>query len=370
MKDKNKIILVLVVSMIVVTFCTLLGFGMFRLIYPGSPRDLPLIGTIASAGDRLFNPSDFAPTPITATTSSYFPINEQRKTERTECKDFFDIAFSGYGASDIKYKFVNGFDIYGYPDANVTTEQLIDRYYYTVSNDPTYMALGVYLLGDDYQEYDARFRGKNLMVFTVDNCRYEVNLKDLGIRKGTLLSHVFYDKDTKSLYFEAGNYVGVYYDSTGVDPKDMKSSIKSYTYDVKTRTFTVKDVPFEESILKADNSSNYFYIVEQQRFLNTKDKISYFLVRYESSADGCGLSCIINLGEISKIDLKTVNSKIGVYAYHYDTGKLEKVYSTTLYDPTNKSLFMGGEVSIEYPGDGQVEKAQFTEKREIKQFIN
>jgi hypothetical protein len=59
-----------------------------------------------------------------------------------------------------------------------------------------------------------------------------------------------------------------------------------------------------------------------------------------------------------------------VYAYHYDTGKLEKVYSTTLYDPTNKSLFMGGEVSIEYPGDGQVEKAQFTEKREIKQFIN
>lgn len=365
MKEKNKIILVLVVSMVVVTFCTLLGFGILRLTYLGSPRDLPLIGTIASAGDVLLNPNMIEPTPITATTSSSY---DGAIISRTECKDYFDIAYTNNGSlTATTYAYAD--DVYGNPDPSITTDKLVDKYYYSRPNDPFYMSRSVFLLGEDYPEYDSRFRGKNIMVFTMDNCRYEIDLDVLGIKRRTLLSNIYYDSLTKNLYFETAENVGVFYDSTITGTDNAKSSIKSYLYNVVSRTFTVKEIPFGDGILKSANADSYFYIVEQQGGINIKDKISYFVVRYESTSDGCGLSCMIDFSEFAKSDLKTINSKIGAYAFHYDTGKLEKIYSTSFYNPTDKSVFMGGELHLEYADEAGVAKPYFQEKREIKTSV-
>lgn len=365
MKEKNKIILIVVIVMVVITLSTIFGFGIFRILTLGSPRDLPLIGTVASAGDRLLYPSMFETTPITATSSSSYG---GEIVTRTECKDYFDIAYTNNGSiTSPMYAYAD--DVYGNPDPSITTDKLIDKYYYSRPNDPFYMGRSVFLLGEDYPDYDSRFRGMNIMVFTMDNCRYEIDLKAMGIKNRTLLSNIYYDGLTKSLYFETSENVGVFYDSTITGTDNAKSSIKSYLYNVVSRTFTVKEIPFGDGILKSGSTDNYFYIVEQQGAINIKDKISYFVVRYESTSDGCGLSCMIDFSEFAKADLKTINSKIGVYAFHYDTGKLEKIYSTTFYNPTDKSVFMGGELHLEYADETGVAKPYFQEKREIKTSV-
>ncbi len=368
MKEMKKTNIIILIVILFVTALILTGYALFRPLLssysdlPTALRSLTTNGEILNfiAGSRV----SVLPNPVTnggaSSNYSYGTVSKTNKVPRIMCDDFFKQAFLNQGGNPDTsaypvYINVNSVESGG---NSKSPEELKDLYYYI---SPLNEQVNAFEVMSNSWTNDPEIQNKNILTFIQGNCKYDIDLKKLDVKDNSLLDYVYYDSKTDSVYFVATEGAGLFYAGGDSGDLDVKPELKSYLFDVKKKTAIVKTIPFQDGILNPKDGSGFYYFVKQDGSVNPIKRTSYFTVNYGSVYDGCGLSCTSDPMTILKdVNLKSVDSRIGVYEYHYDTGQLVKVLSTVFYNPSDHSIFTGGGIELE-----SEEGIFFTERREL-----
>lgn len=359
MEAKNKRNILIIAVMSIVVILTLLGFITFS--YVRNYADLPTaFNSLTSYGGPFFalNPNQAQISIQNNSTITAIPTDSGA---RKVCSNFFD----AYGRDFTGSTYIGGDDPYQIYNSYHLSSEDIKHIYNNYTSDTANTFNNGVIIVDGYNNYptDSELKDKLIMSFIWGNCRFDINLKELGIKYAGILGDVYFDKSIDSVIFTTTEGIGNY--PAQEDEPSPKSAVKVYLYNVKTNKAIVKEVPFNKAIL-GDSKKSDFYIITEDKLLNLRDKVIYLTVNYVSSIDGCGYECWESLSELKGLNLKEINSNTGVYAFNYDNSKLEKIYDAVFYNPADGSLFTGGELNTSFINGV---KLWYKEKREIHNYL-
>lgn len=360
MNGNNKRNILIIATMSIVVILTLLGF--IALSYARNYVDLPTaFNSLTSYGGPFFALNQNK-AQIEAQNNSTVASVPTDSGERKVCSNFFDV----YGRDFTGSTYIGGDDPYQIYNSYHLSSDDLKNIYKNYSTDVSNTFNNGVIIVDGYNNYptDSELKDKHIMSFIGGNCRFDINLKELGIKYSGILGDIYFDKSIDSVIFTTTEGIGNY--PVQEDEPSPKSAVKVYLYNVKTNKATIKEVPFNKAIL-GDSKKSDFYLITQNKILNLKDKTIYFTTRYTSTIDGCGYDCWESLDELKSLNLKEINSNTGAYAFNYDNSKLEKIYDAVFYNPADGSLFTGVEFNnSEING----EKLWYNEKREIHNYLS
>jgi len=327
MKDKNKLVIVLVIIMSAVTLCTLIGFGMIRFMYFGSPLPpVPLLGSINSAATGLFNPQYIEPPVYTGTTSTATTLPEP---------DTFDPTDPG---SYMKMRDCSASELFS---ENVRLN-IADKDRTKLENIRMFEDGNPYGVNVVFWNVAGKESESVLLVYPSERCKYEILLNDVAVYNVTA---VYFSVDEKRIYI-----LKHIYEPSGDEKRSILNLIKYDPVMQVVEKTTELILPFHTSTfgyndyIAAESKDEYIFL--NQTVLDVTNSKLFFSTTY---FNGCFSDYKCRFIDSEKDYANAENQRVtGVFEVDLNSKVMKKVYNPALLNQEGVLLKTRIEKLIKY----------------------
>lgn len=327
MKDKNKLVLAMVIIMSAVTLCALCGFVMFRFMYYGYSLPMPLIGSINSAATELLNPQYIEPPVYTGTTSTVTALPDEVDTydpmDPGSYMKMRDCSASELFSESIKLSIAE--------KDRTKLENII------TFEEPTLYTAKIIFWNVAGKEYESM-----VLVYEAENCKYELLLKDISVQE---ITAAYFSVDEKRIYV-----LKHVYEANGTENRAILNLIKYDPVKQEIEKTTELILPFHTSTfgyndyIAAESKDEYIFL--NQTMLDVTNSKLLFSTTY---FNGCFSDYKCRFIGSEKDYANAENQRVtGVFEVDLNSKVMKKVYNPALLNQEGVLLKTRIEKLIKY----------------------